>query len=517
MSMNHIFFYLLGCSEQDLINQKTFNSDSIPIISVQPSRIDFEQSENQSQSSSFTISNVGQGTLEIENIELDNELEFSMWYTTQSLFADESMEVVVDYQPQQAHSLGNIRIYSNDPENNISLVELTGQGRFPEFNVYPNPVDFGEVMCDDEQSVVLSNSGNTNIDIFALLYDQHDSFTIINENILPLTLSPNQSEILQISFVPTQSQLTEWSFDVLTSQQNNLQRVAVLGSQYSVWRDEVFEIEVDGIQNSDILFSVDLSGSMSDEVELLGQQFEIFIQELSNYTTDWQVMVVNADHGCNHSGILTPQTTNYIDTFLTAVQTGAYDISFTEALLTNVTHAVEKTDSGECNEGFLRQNAMLHIIMLSDECEQSPNPGICGTQWQDYIDRITTQKGDPSLVRMSAIAGDYPSGCGNPTSAQFGSGYWESTQITNGLFISICSNWTDPYYLQQLALTSTQIVEFTLQAQPITESIIVSVNGIPTTNYVYHANTNTITITESISANSSVSIQYQEYIDCTNQ
>ena len=100
---------------------------------------------------------------------------------------------------------------------------------------------------------------------------------------------------------------------------------------------------------------------------------------------------------------------------------------------------------------------MLHIIMLSDECEQSPNPGICGTQWQDYIDRIVLQKGDASLVRMSAIAGDYPSGCGNPTSAQFGSGYWESTQLTNGLFISICSNWTDPYYLQQLALTSTQL------------------------------------------------------------
>ena len=31
------------------------------------------------------------------------------------------------------------------------------------------------------------------------------------------------------------------------------------------------------------------------------------------------------------------------------------------------------------NEGF-RPNAQLHVIMLSDECEQSPNPGICGTQ-----------------------------------------------------------------------------------------------------------------------------------------
>ena len=75
---------------------------------------------------------------------------------------------------------------------------------------------------------------------------------------------------------------------------------------------------------------------------------------------------------------------------LTAAQTGAYDISFTEALLTAVTNAVEKTDAGECNEGFLRSAAMLHIVMLSDECEQSPNPYL-RTQWQ-YVDRIVAQK-----------------------------------------------------------------------------------------------------------------------------
>ena len=95
----------------------------------------------------------------------------------------------------------------------------------------------------------------------------------------------------------------EWSFDILISNQEEITTVQTLGSQFSIWKEELFEIE--GSINSDILFSVDLSSSMSDEAELLGQQFEIFITELSNYTTDWQVMVVNADHGCNHSGILT--------------------------------------------------------------------------------------------------------------------------------------------------------------------------------------------------------------------
>ena len=512
--MLYFLFFVSGCSEQDLIKQQDRNSDLVPIISVQPNWIDFGQTENQSQSKTFQISNVGQGLLEIHNIELSNEQEFSLWYTLQNMGATESMDVIVDFFAQQSASQAKITIHSNDPDTPTSEVSLIGQGRFPKLDVYPNPIDFGTVSCSGQQSVVLSNTGNTDIDVFALVYQPDENFVILNEHIFPFTLAPQQNEILDISFVPHQFQDVQWSFDVLTSQ-HDMTTVHMFGSKIPQWREEQFEIEAP--TGSDILFSVDLSSSMSDEAQMLGQQFETFITELSNYTSNWQVMVVNADHGCNHSGILTPQTTNYTDIFLEAVQTGAYDISFTEALLTNVTHAVEKTDSGECNEGFLRPNAMLHIIMLSDECEQSPNPGICGTQWQDYIDRIISQKGDASLVRMSAIAGDYPSGCGNPTSAQFGSGYWESTQITNGLFISICSNWTDPFYLQQLALTSTQIVEFQLQTQPIPESIIVYVQGIESNNYIYDNTTNTIVVTEPIFGQTSVSIHYQENINCLSE
>ena len=90
---------------------------------------------------------------------------------------------------------------------------------------------------------------------------------------------------------------------------------------------------------------------MSDEAQTLGQQFSTFITELSAYTSDWQVMVVNAID-CNHSGILTPSTAGVEAIFSEAVRTGAYDISFTEALLTNVTHGVEKTGPSDYDPDF---------------------------------------------------------------------------------------------------------------------------------------------------------------------
>ena len=78
---------------------------------------------------------------------------------------------------------------------------------------------------------------------------------------------------------------------------------------------------------------------------------------------------------------------------------------------------------------------------------------------------------------MSAVAGDYPSGCGNPQTAEFGSGYWESTQITGGTFLSMCSDWISPLALQQLATTSISQSRFALSSIPIADTIEVLVDG----------------------------------------
>ena len=58
----------------------------------------------------------------------------------------------------------------------------------------------------------------------------------------------------------------------------------------------------------------------------------------------------------------------------------------TGSLLTLAANGVEATDPGECNYGFMRSNAMLHIIMVSDEFEQSPY------SWDTYVNQIISKK-----------------------------------------------------------------------------------------------------------------------------
>jgi Mg-chelatase subunit ChlD len=233
---------------------------------------------------------------------------------------------------------------------------------------------------------------------------------------------------------------------------------------------DIFEVELGS--KADILFFVDQSCSMEDDQARLAANFSTFISELNSYTEDWQIIVANKDSGCNStSGVLTPSVPGYISRFQSGVSDGSGGFFYTEAGLTVTSEAIENTDSGECNEGFMRPAAMLHIIMVSDEAEQSP------MAWSHYVDQIIAKKGDSSLVKFSAIAGDYPvSAC---ESAEPGTGYYQAVTSTGGVFLSICSDWAeDPSAFASLAEASVGSSRvYPLSFTPIEETIQVFING----------------------------------------
>ena len=507
---------LLGCSDQNLNKMSTPEAGASPEIEVVPSILYFGEYSGTPVVRSLTISNTGEATLDITSITIQGSeaSAFSNQSSLSQVLIEPSDSVVLPFlfTPQSAMNEATVSIASNDIDAPIVAVPLQGSLSAPMLSVTPNPVEVGEQLlgCYGEHRFQVQNIGTAPLTINDISSGSTE-LSFVSMSSLPLVLAPEESETLNISFTPSSISTIQEVFDVQSDAINQPYSFIAQGSGFAEQHTESWTIQ-EG-PKSDILFSVDLSSSMSDEAVTLGQQFNTFITTLSSYTSDWQVMVVNADHGCNHSGILTPSTPAYETIFADAVRTGAYDISFTEALLTNVTRAVEKTDIGDCNEGFLRPNAQLHIIMLSDECEQSPNPGICGTQWQSYIDRIYNAKGDPSLVRLSAVAGDYPNGCGG--TALFGSGYWESTQITGGVFLSICSDWTSPMALEMLANSSISQARFALTYQPLEESIVVMVDGTPHTDWIFDGNHNEVILQSGIpGTGNTVSITYTEIPSC---
>ena len=76
--------------------------------------------------------------------------------------------------------------------------------------------------------------------------------------------------------------------------------------------------------------------------ELYGN-FDAFVNELSNFSDDWQMMVVNKDDGCNHSGIIKPTTPNFKGRFKTLSLRGT--IKTTSPSLLTVNARCGKTSS----------------------------------------------------------------------------------------------------------------------------------------------------------------------------
>ena len=133
---------------------------------------------------------------------------------------------------------------------------------------------------------------------------------------------------------------------------------------------------------------------------------------------------------------------------------------------------------------------MLHIIMVSDEREQSTS------SWTWYMDKIVAKKGSSANVKFSAIAGDYPGGC---STADSGDGYYQPVMATEGVFLSICSDWATPTNLSMLAAASVQMAAYELDATPAPPSIRVYVNDTERLDgWHYDEDDNTVVFDESI-------------------
>jgi hypothetical protein len=146
------------------------------------------------------------------------------------------------------------------------------------------------------------------------------------------------------------------------------------------------------------------------------------------------------------------------------------------------------------NSGFLRQDAYLAIIFLSDEEDQSPN------SVDFYANFFKSIKGfrNTNLFSASAIVGDVPGGC--PTAPDPGSRYVAVANQTGGIFESICTqSWADS--LQNLGLSVFGYKSrFFLGNQPVPGTVEIYVDGVKIdrqaasgqVRWTYDANTNSV-------------------------
>ena len=197
----------------------------------------------------------------------------------------------------------------------------------------------------------------------------------------------------------------------------------------------VAEMHYQGGGALDLLFLIDTSGSMGEEQEALGQGFADFIESFIVLESDFHLGITDMDLGESGGALignprfLTGETENLVETFTENVQLGTMG-SGLEQGLENARLAFRDSRLEGVNEGFYRSDAVLVLIFVSDEDDQS-NREV--SEYLTFFDEL--KYGDARRIQMNAIAGDVPDGC---ETALAGSRYAEVVEATGGVFESIC-------------------------------------------------------------------------------
>jgi hypothetical protein len=251
------------------------------------------------------------------------------------------------------------------------------------------------------------------------------------------------------------------------------------GDDYETEREETDTVDrvVQPAEFSvDVLWVVDNSCSMEDDQGSLVTNFPTFIDTfLAMEGLDYHVGVVSTDvFDSNHQGRLrradgvkwldvdTPDPYGTFDSMARMGTGGSGD----ECGRAAAYHALDTHLDG-FNADFIREDAALSVIVISDEEDSSD---IVGIEMEPFISFMEGFKYDPAMLSFSAIAGPTPSGC---STADPGWGYDEAVTRLGGVFHSICdADWAA--VLDELANNAASLRrEFFLAEIPIEDTITV--------------------------------------------
>lgn len=470
-----LFLLAAGCQDYELNEANDEDGvDDAPAIRLEPQVVEFGAfGGGLGGEQTFTVMNEGDATLTVSSVTVSGS-----GYTLAEPFPGleigpgEEHDVTVSFVALGPGELvGTALVASNDPKTPLADVDLTGVGLMPALVFEPTPYSFGGLWpgCEKDTTITVRNEGEADLDLESLML-VGEGFSATSTPTLPLTLGVGEETTMDVRFSP----LVDGEYAAMIWATSNDPRGAVATALDGVGGD-TWQAEEEWIQPEaptepvDILIWVDTSESMDDDAENLANNTASFTNELLALDADYQVMVVTRWTGCHNETFITPETGDPAAVMRAALsQEGAVSEQGLRASTEAI--SVENTDPGACNEGFLREDASLSVVLVSDEPEQSPDP------WSDYV--ATIEGRVPGAI-ISAVAGDLPDGC---ATAEAGTGYSEAATATGGVFLSICdTDWGT--HLVTLAEASVGLPRsFPLTDEPVEGSIEVEVDGVALTS-----------------------------------
>lgn len=367
-------------------------------------------------------------------------------------------------------------------------INLQARSGVAELAVIPGELDFGPTTlgCNSQtQTIRVYNTGNADIDVTGLATEDCSSeFAIAGVPAMPVTLRRGESFAFQVRYRPDAEGADLCSIVVTSAAAGSERTVVPLQGEGVTYSRTVDRFEQSTGRDVDVLFVIDNSGSMSEEQSNMSRNFSSFIAEALTWGINFQLGIVTTqteDTLPNPGGtpnpaepgmllgatrIITPATPSFQSVFTSQVRVGASDstasssergleaarLALTDPHITDLGIACA-TDAdctapyrciqaanfgaracGGVNRTFLREDASLEIVFVSDEEDSSR------AEVSFYVDFFKSIKGyrNTSMFHASSIVGPRGGCDGSGGSADAGNRYLDVSAQTGGIVGSIC-------------------------------------------------------------------------------
>lgn len=236
---------------------------------------------------------------------------------------------------------------------------------------------------------------------------------------------------------------------------------------------ETYQLVGDGGQ-VDIIWVIDNSGSMSPIQRQVIDNANLFMQDfIKNKSLEWRMGLLSTDISeepyLGFASYFNHTSTDPVGTFGTAVRQLGTSGSGYEQSFDPVVKNLDKFSA------FLRPNAMLIVIFVTDEEEQS------NISAQDFLGNLLKRKGgDINRLRVYGAFNARDFGCSSGTMMGYtGSPFEEAINATKGKAYKTCN----PTFGSDLAKLGQEIVSISSRAsimlknRPLTETLKVIYNS----------------------------------------
>jgi hypothetical protein len=286
---------------------------------------------------------------------------------------------------------GGVEFYVSSPTAPMGHVALSGTSQKGCLLIAPKDLDFGpvEVECSARERVfTIYNVCPSNITLTSIETQQGLSteFRLTQRPALPATLAPSEEAEFRMTYRPVDVGEDFATVAIQTSQIPAPFVVTLTGRGETVAiQTDVFA--QDAQPKADVLFVIDDSCSMDNEQADLGRNFAAFIRFAVSQQVDYHIAVTTTSVSSSASDengrfvplaggnprVITPTTPNKELVFQQNVSVGTSGDAY-EKLIRPAYLGLSSPLIDTHNAGFLREEANLAIIVVSDAADQDTTP-----------------------------------------------------------------------------------------------------------------------------------------------